>query len=72
METNIIFWISIQNWVDFDETQIFSWILFFVEKFTWGPPQGLAKNEFLQKVVLGLIIKFEGYKMIVELKIANY
>ena len=44
----------------------------FRRKIHLGPPQGLAKNEILQKAVLGLIIKFEGYKMIVELKITNY
>ena len=44
VKTNIIFGISIKNWVELCLFQIFSRALFFAEKFTRGPPQGWVKK----------------------------
>ena len=52
----MIFWISIQNWVDYHKFQIFSRTFFFVEKCTPGPPQGLAEKKNSRKYLEFVVI----------------
>ena len=49
VKTDVIFEISIKNWVDPYMFHIFLKISIFVENLTWTPPQGCLKNWFLSK-----------------------
>jgi hypothetical protein len=49
VKIDIIFWISIENWVDLYLIQLFLRIFIFIEKFICTPPQGTFKKWFLSK-----------------------
>ena len=53
IKTNMIFGISIKNWVDPCMIRRFSRTFVFIEKFTPGPPQGLDEKMNCSKIAFG-------------------
>ena len=67
----MIFWISIQNWVDLSDFFNFSVDFFFNEKKPLVPPRVRSKNESRRKVVSTGEMRFWGCEMTVEPKITD-